>query len=211
AAPRRPLPPRRGPPDHRGVPGRRQDDAREGARALARRRPLGRLTRALHWKARVWRTERGHERVDVQPLPARARPPQEGNGRPGDGGAREGEAARARQGLDPRGARHRLLPDPPLGGGGGGVPEGARTLPGQRLRPLRARPVPREAGAGGRGERPLQARELAAASLEALPRPRPRPRLNTARGRRYATSRPARRGVTGKSSVFRLDNVAYRG
>ena len=36
AAARRPLPRRRRAPDHRGLPGRREDDAREGARALAR-------------------------------------------------------------------------------------------------------------------------------------------------------------------------------
>ena len=74
--------------------------------------------------------------------------------------AREGEEARAGQGLDPRGARDRVLPAPPLGRGRGRVPRRARALADRRLRPLRARPGAREAGPRGRGERPLQAREL---------------------------------------------------
>src|SRR5581483_8951485 len=92
--------------------------------------------------------------------------------------AREGEAARARQGVDPGGARDRLLPDPQLGRRRDGVPGDAGALSGGRLRPLRARPLPREAGKGARGERPLQARELAAPRRRALRLAHPRPRLS---------------------------------
>ena len=63
----------------------------------------------------------------------------------------------------------------------------ARALARQRLRPLRARPLPRDAGEAGRGERPLQARELPQAGVEAVPVADPRPRV----GR--SLSRPSRR------------------
>ena len=90
---------------------------------------------------------------DLRSLPAGPGAPSEGPRRPGDGGAREGEAARAGEGLDPRGARDRVLPDPALRGGRVGVPQDARARAGGRLRPLRARPLPREAGPRARGER----------------------------------------------------------
>src|SRR5262249_39846012 len=49
-----------------------------------------------------------------------------------------------------------------------GVPRDARARADRRLRPLRARPLPREAGQGARGERPLQARELTASGQGGL-------------------------------------------
>src|SRR5581483_9821849 len=110
-------------------------------------------------------------------LPARPRAAAQRDGRAGDRPAREGEAPRAEQGLDPRGARARVLPAQALRRGGGRVPGGARDLPGRRLRPLRARPLPREAGEAERGERALQAGELAPAAQPALPAADPRPRL----------------------------------
>ena len=74
------------------------------------------------------------------------------------------------EGLDPRGARDRLFPDPALAGGRGRVPGRARALADGRLRALRARPGAREAGPGRRGERPLQARQLAFTEQRALRR-----------------------------------------
>src|SRR5205085_3397779 len=112
-----------------------------------------------------------------QPLPARPRASSRGDGGAGHGAAREGEAPRARQSVDPRGARHRLFPHPPLPGGGIGVPLHARPLAGGRLRPLRARPLPREAGQADRGTGPLQARELATAVEQAVLRQDPRAHL----------------------------------
>ena len=50
----------------------------------------------------------------------------------------------------------------------------------ERLRALRARPLPREAGPGARGERALQARELAAPRPDAVPRPGSRSRRTDA-------------------------------
>ena len=73
AAARRPLPRQRGPPDHRGLPGRRQDDAREGARALARLQLLAHPVHARpaavghHGRQRL---RPAHERIR---LPRRAR------------------------------------------------------------------------------------------------------------------------------------------
>src|SRR5262245_31855148 len=132
----------------------------------------------LTWCPRTSHTS-AHERFHVQPLPAGPRPPQAGNARAGDRRAREGEAPRAREGVDPRGARHRVFPHRPLGRGRGGVPEGDRAVAGERLRALRARPLSREAGARAGGERALQARELAASRVEPVPGADPRPRLRT--------------------------------
>ena len=67
----------------------------------------------------------------------------------GDGAAREGAAARAREGVDPRGARDRLLPHHRLAVGRARVPQGARALTGRRLRPLRAWPLAAAAGTSG--------------------------------------------------------------
>ena len=66
--------------------------------------------------------------------------------RPGHRLAREGEAARARQGVDPRGARRRLPAHAPLPRGGGRVRAHPRGRAGQRLRPLLPGPLPRPAG-----------------------------------------------------------------
>ena len=72
AAPGRPLPRRRGAPDHRGLPGRREDDAREGARALGR---LLVLADAVHARPaalgrdRRERLQPAHERVRVPARP----------------------------------------------------------------------------------------------------------------------------------------------
>src|SRR5439155_25667450 len=107
-------------------------------------------------------------------------PSPQGDGGSGHGGAREGEAARAGQGLDPRGTRNRVLPHPALGRGRGRVPRRPRALAGERLRPLRARPVPGEAGTPRRGARPLQARPLS---------PSPEPHVRAARPRLKAVVR----------------------
>src|SRR5207248_8955623 len=58
-----------------------------------------------------------HERERVRPLPRRAGTAAQRDDRPGDRAAREGEAARAGEGVDPRGARDRLLPARPVEGG----------------------------------------------------------------------------------------------
>ena len=74
----RPLPRQRGPPDHRGLPGRREDDAREGARALARRLVLPPPVHARPAAVRRHRRERvqpAHERVRVPPGPGLREPP----------------------------------------------------------------------------------------------------------------------------------------
>ena len=79
--------------------------------------------------------------------------------------------------VDPRGARDRVPPTAPARRGGRRVPEDPRALAGRRLRPLRARSLPRAPGQPRRGERPLQARPLAASRQRAVrgsdPRPRP--------------------------------------
>ena len=49
-------------------------------------------------------------------------------------------------------------------------------LAGERLRPLRPGPLPREAGPRARGERPLQACQLAPPALEPVSRAHSRPR-----------------------------------
>src|SRR5204863_5922250 len=88
---------------------------------------------------------------------------------PGDRAPREGEAARAAEGVDSRGARNRLLPPRALGGCGARVPDdrgGDRSH--RRLRALRARARAREAGPFRGGERPLQAGELDEAGVGAL-------------------------------------------
>src|SRR5262245_16360858 len=100
-----------------------------------------------------------HER-DLRPLPTGQVPPQERPRRAGDCRAREGEAPRPGEGVDPRGARAGVPAHPPLVGGRGGVPRDARARPDGRLGALRPRARPREAGQGPRGERSLQAREL---------------------------------------------------
>ena len=65
------------------------------------------------------------------------------------------------EGVDPGGARDRLLPARPLAGRRAGVPhDHRRARPDRRLRALRPRPGPRAAGPHRRGERALQAREL---------------------------------------------------
>ena len=58
----------------------------------------------------------------------------------GDRAARRGGPAGAGEELGPRGARPRLLPQPPVRRGGDGVRGRRRALPGQRLRPLLPRP-----------------------------------------------------------------------
>ena len=50
----------------------------------------------------------------VRAVPAGPAPPPQRHGRAGDRRAREGEAARAGEGVDPRGARDRVPPHPPL-------------------------------------------------------------------------------------------------
>src|SRR5205814_4158359 len=89
----------------------------------------------------------------------------------------------AGEGLDPRDARHRVLPARALEGSRGGIPDDRRgPEPDRRLRALRARALARAAGPHRRGERALQARELDEAGLRAVlvtdPRPRREDRLD---------------------------------
>ena len=69
AAARRALPRRRGPPDHRGLPRRREDDAREGARPLAR---LPLLAAPVHARPAAVRR---HGRQRLRPADERVRVP----------------------------------------------------------------------------------------------------------------------------------------
>src|SRR4029077_2365840 len=101
-------------------------------------------------------------------LPAVRGAPETGDGRPGARAPGKGEAPRAEQGVDPRVAGDRVLPDRPLRRGCRRVPGDAGALAGRRLRALRTRPLPREARARGGGEWSLQARTLPAAGLEAV-------------------------------------------
>ena len=105
----------------------------------------------------------------VRPLPRRPEAAPQGDDGAGDRAAREGEEARAGEGVDPRGARHRVLPSRALAGGGGA--SSARSSK-SSSRPTTTRTT-RSAGrsrsrAAGRGERPLQARELDEARLRDL-------------------------------------------
>ena len=69
APPLRALPRRRGAPDHRGLPGGREDDAREGARALGR---LPLLAAPVHARPAA---DRRHRRQRLQPARERVRVP----------------------------------------------------------------------------------------------------------------------------------------
>ena len=70
------------------------------------------------------------------------------------------------EGVDPRGARHRLLPPGALARRGAGVPhDRRRPFTDGPLRALRARPCARAPGKDRGGERSLQARELDEAGL----------------------------------------------
>ena len=130
-------------------------------RALA----LGALPR-LRLAAIAALGEHARER-DLRPLPARAQPSAQRHARAGDGAAREGEARRADVALDPRGARHRVLPDRPLEGGGGRVPRARRARARRRVRALRARPRAREPGPARGGDAAHQARPRAAPAYAA--------------------------------------------
>ena len=85
AAARRPLPRRRGAPDHRGLPRRREDDAREGARALARLLVLAAAVHARPAAVRRHRRQRlrpAGERVRVPAGPGLREPPARRRGQP---------------------------------------------------------------------------------------------------------------------------------
>ena len=124
-----------------------------------------------------------HERR-LRELPGGPPPAEEGHARAGDRRAREGEAARAGQGVDPGGARDRLLPPRALGGGRGRVPRRARALADRRLRALRARPRAREAG-------PRRPRRTATTSSRAR---WSRAARSTRRGSASSTRRPVAGG-----------------
>src|SRR5262249_13589966 len=127
---------------------------------------------------------------------AAAAPP--GDDRAGDRAAREGQAARAREGIDPGGARDRLLPPCPLAGRRARVPDDRRGAVADRpLRALRARPCARAPREDGRGERSLQARELDEAGLRDLRLAHPAPRRRV----RAVMQRVARASVTPGGTV----------
>src|SRR5439155_11206405 len=103
----------------------------------------------------------------LRPLPARTEPPAKGAGSSGDRRPREGEAAGARESVDPRGSRNRVPAASALRRSRAGVPGHARPFAGRPLCPLRAGACTGEAGEAVGGERPLQAGQLPTTSERA--------------------------------------------